>query len=174
MSDTPSFTTESTIVLYPRTDLPTDHIGKLVRTKINGDSQGALAPIVGRDYQRNLGKYRLSGGAIVYRVREEPLIVEANNGVGTPGPTSTSSTASSSPVTNQEPGMQGATGTEPSRETRKFVDFLLVASTRGDEWILPKGGWEMTETFEQGVHREIEEEAGVCWYYIIHSVYYYR
>ncbi|CAM9596474.1 unnamed protein product [Discosporangium mesarthrocarpum] len=38
---------------------------------------------------------------------------------------------------------------------------LLIRSRKRDEWILPKGGWELDETVEQAAAREAYEEAGV-------------
>ncbi len=39
--------------------------------------------------------------------------------------------------------------------------LLLVQSTKRDDWILPKGGWEVDETREAAAARETYEESGV-------------
>jgi ADP-ribose pyrophosphatase YjhB (NUDIX family) len=40
-------------------------------------------------------------------------------------------------------------------------EFLLVRSSRGDEWVLPKGHIEHGESAEAAALRELREEAGV-------------
>ena len=40
--------------------------------------------------------------------------------------------------------------------------ILLISSHHShEEWVLPKGGWEIDETAEQAAKRETFEEAGV-------------
>jgi 8-oxo-dGTP pyrophosphatase MutT (NUDIX family) len=44
----------------------------------------------------------------------------------------------------------------------KTHKVLLVSSTaKSDEWIFPKGGWEVYETLQEAAVRETREEAGV-------------
>eukprot|EP00429_Kryptoperidinium_foliaceum_P009943 CAMPEP_0176006832 /NCGR_PEP_ID=MMETSP0120_2-20121206/2923_1 /TAXON_ID=160619 /ORGANISM="Kryptoperidinium foliaceum, Strain CCMP 1326" /LENGTH=155 /DNA_ID=CAMNT_0017339579 /DNA_START=137 /DNA_END=601 /DNA_ORIENTATION=- len=39
--------------------------------------------------------------------------------------------------------------------------IILIGSSSGDDWLLPKGGWEDDERLEEGAIRESYEEAGV-------------
>jgi 8-oxo-dGTP pyrophosphatase MutT (NUDIX family) len=40
-------------------------------------------------------------------------------------------------------------------------EYLLVSSSRGGEWVLPKGHVESGETLEAAAKRELQEEAGI-------------
>mmetsp|Transcript_10682 Transcript_10682/g.15627 ORF Transcript_10682/g.15627 Transcript_10682/m.15627 type:complete len:245 (+) Transcript_10682:330-1064(+) len=43
----------------------------------------------------------------------------------------------------------------------KDGSILFVSSAKKREWILPKGGWELDETLQEGAKRETFEEAGL-------------
>eukprot|EP00591_Stephanopyxis_turris_P017513 CAMPEP_0195541964 /NCGR_PEP_ID=MMETSP0794_2-20130614/51362_1 /TAXON_ID=515487 /ORGANISM="Stephanopyxis turris, Strain CCMP 815" /LENGTH=375 /DNA_ID=CAMNT_0040676085 /DNA_START=775 /DNA_END=1902 /DNA_ORIENTATION=- len=43
----------------------------------------------------------------------------------------------------------------------KDGSIIFVSSAKKREWILPKGGWELDETLEEGAKRETFEEAGL-------------
>ena len=58
-------------------------------------------------------------------------------------------------------GLRLLVGCAPFRWRDEHLEVLLVASQKGDEWILPKGGWESHESAEEGAARETREEAGV-------------
>ncbi len=116
---------------------------------IHDTSENIRVALVGRENQRYVDGFRLVVGAVPYRIRliEVDRTSAGRSNDGTSGLTHSSSSSSS---------------LEISRPVKRVhVDLLLVASTKGDEWIFPKGGWESFETFEEGVHREVEEEAGV-------------
>lgn len=89
--------------------------------------------LVGRQYQRYDGNTRLVVGSIPYRILQIPTVL------------------SLTPV-------NGVKIEFPVMCTR--VQFLLVSSSRADEWIFPKGGWEVFETCEEGARRETLEESG--------------
>mmetsp|Transcript_26110 Transcript_26110/g.48665 ORF Transcript_26110/g.48665 Transcript_26110/m.48665 type:complete len:481 (-) Transcript_26110:27-1469(-) len=50
------------------------------------------------------------------------------------------------------------TGTVPIMNDGRI---LVCSSSKGHEWILPKGGWEADETMEESASRETFEEAGI-------------
>jgi len=45
--------------------------------------------------------------------------------------------------------------------------IVLISSSRKDDWILPKGGWEDDESLEQSAVREAYEEAGVSHHFAV-------
>lgn len=59
-------------------------------------------------------------------------------------------------------GKRLVVGSVPYRvNSEGAVEFMAIASSKGNEWIFPKGGWENFETSEIGAKRETFEEAGV-------------
>jgi diphosphoinositol-polyphosphate diphosphatase len=50
-------------------------------------------------------------------------------------------------------------GVVPTNEDKTYV--LLIQSTRRNEWVLPKGGWESDEECMEAAQREAWEEAGI-------------
>jgi 8-oxo-dGTP pyrophosphatase MutT (NUDIX family) len=54
-----------------------------------------------------------------------------------------------------------AGGVVVRRDDRKDLFLLVTASGHKDEWVLPKGHIDGTETPEEAAVREVEEESGV-------------
>lgn len=50
-------------------------------------------------------------------------------------------------------------GVVPTNKDKTYV--LLIQSTRRNEWVLPKGGWESDEECTEAAEREAWEEAGI-------------
>eukprot|EP00002_Diphylleia_rotans_P008410 TRINITY_DN1821_c0_g1_i1.p1 TRINITY_DN1821_c0_g1~~TRINITY_DN1821_c0_g1_i1.p1 ORF type:complete len:173 (-),score=32.93 TRINITY_DN1821_c0_g1_i1:428-946(-) len=57
-------------------------------------------------------------------------------------------------------GVRQSAGCIPVKYEENRVWVLMVQSTKKDDWILPKGGWETDETQEQAAIRETYEESG--------------
>eukprot|EP00053_Salpingoeca_punica_P015183 m.139023 g.139023 ORF g.139023 m.139023 type:complete len:156 (-) comp16645_c0_seq2:2456-2923(-) len=59
-------------------------------------------------------------------------------------------------------GCRCIAGVVPFREREDGqVEVLCISNCRGDEFILPKGGWETDETAPEAAIRECYEEAGL-------------
>jgi len=58
-----------------------------------------------------------------------------------------------------ENGERLVAGIVPTNKDKTYV--LLIQSTRRNEWVLPKGGWESDEDCTEAAQREAWEEAGI-------------
>lgn len=58
-----------------------------------------------------------------------------------------------------ENGERLVAGVVPTNKDKTYV--LLIQSTRREEWVLPKGGWETDEECTEAAEREAWEEAGI-------------
>jgi len=58
-----------------------------------------------------------------------------------------------------ENGERLVAGVVPTNKEKTYV--LLIQSTRRQEWVLPKGGWESDEECTEAAEREAWEEAGI-------------